>query len=286
MSQRVVLIGHSGFIGSRIFNDLKKENAEVFGVSSKDLDLTSEDSPRQLASQLKDTDTLVFISALTPDRGKDRNTFLKNVQMGVHVSQAIELQKVAHVVYISSDAVYADKESHIDETLSLAPSGFHGLMHLSREILLSQICGAQKIGLTDLRPTLVYGFGDTHNGYGPNRFLRTALKDNKISLFGNGEEKRDHIDVGDVSKIARLCIQERLFGDFNLATGHSVSFHEVATIIKDLHKGEVEIVPSARANPITHRHFDIKKLVSAFPKFQPKEIHRGLLDAYNQLREA
>ena len=38
-----------------------------------------------------------------------------------------------------------------------------------------------------LRPTLIYGNGDTHGGYGPNKFLQ--LKNKDIILFGKGEEK-------------------------------------------------------------------------------------------------
>ena len=47
--------------------------------------------------------------------------------------------------------------------------------------------------------TLVYGFLDPHNGYGPNLFVRKSKFENQIKLFGNGEELRDHIDIRLVS---------------------------------------------------------------------------------------
>ena len=68
-------------------------------------------------------------------------------------------------------------------------------MHLTREAILKD--NFNKI-LCILRPTLIYGPGDTHNGYGPNRFINLALKNKSIPIFGNGEEKRDHIFVEDV----------------------------------------------------------------------------------------
>ena len=47
--------------------------------------------------------------------------------------------------------------------------------------------------LAILRPTLIYGAGDPHNGYGPNRFRRLAATGKPIILFGEGEERRDHV---------------------------------------------------------------------------------------------
>ena len=61
-------------------------------------------------------------------------------------------------------------------------------MHLNREIIIEQF-----LKYSFLNPTLVYGPGDKHFGYGPNKFINDALKLNKIKLFGKGEELRDHI---------------------------------------------------------------------------------------------
>ena len=41
-----------------------------------------------------------------------------------------------------------------------------------------------------IRPTLVHGLDDPHNGYGPNRFRRLAATGREIVLFGEGEERR------------------------------------------------------------------------------------------------
>ena len=43
-----------------------------------------------------------------------------------------------------------------------------------------------KKNLTILRPTLIYGFGDTHNSYGPNRFFNQIIEKREINIFGEG----------------------------------------------------------------------------------------------------
>jgi len=50
-------------------------------------------------------------------------------------------------------------------------------MHRTRELMLA---AEAKAPLAILRLTAVYGAGDTHNSYGPNRFLRQALKDGRF----------------------------------------------------------------------------------------------------------
>jgi len=55
---------------------------------------------------------------------------------------------------------------------------------------------AGSIPLAILRPTLVYGAGDPHNGYGPNRFRRLASANQPIVLFGEGEERRPAVLAG------------------------------------------------------------------------------------------
>src|SRR3546814_11446336 len=63
-----------------------------------------------------------------------------------------------------------------------------------------------------LRPTLIYGAEDTHNSYGPNRLRRMARKDARITLFGAGEETRDHISVDDVYRLILLTLRHRSEG--------------------------------------------------------------------------
>ena len=94
-------------------------------------------------------------------------------------------------------------------------------MHLTRESILRD--KFEKI-LCILRPTLIYGIGDAHNGYGPNRFINLALKNKLISIFGNGEEKRDHIFIKDLIKIILKCVERKAIGTLNLTSGKVYSF--------------------------------------------------------------
>jgi UDP-glucose 4-epimerase len=154
-------------------------------------------------------------------------------------------------------------------------------MHSARELMLKTSVG--KIPLAILRPSLLYGLADPHNGYGPNRFRRLAEEKKTITLFGNGEEKRDHIFIDDVAKIVSLTVQYRSEGILNIATGESPSFRETAEIIVSLSGQSLDIQATPRQNPITHRHFDITACYQAFPKFHYTAFKDGVTQ---MMREA
>ena len=139
-------------------------------------------------------------------------------------------------------------------------------MHISRELCFATL--ETKVGT--LRPTLIFGKDDPHNGYGPNRFLRFALNGEPINLFGNGEEQRDHVFIDDVAKLAILMIKSRLVGSLNAATGKAMSFMEAASTIKSITKSSSEIVSNKRIGSMPHngiRTFDPSKVYDTFPSF-------------------
>jgi nucleoside-diphosphate-sugar epimerase len=283
--RRVVVLGASGFIGRRLLQHLAELGTETVPVASKDIDLCQPESIAQLQALVQAEDTLVFASALTPDRGRDRRTMLKNIAMGDYVSQFLENASCAHLIYLSSDAVYQEGEYLIRENSCCQPASLYGLGHLVREEILREVANRVSIPLAILRPCAIYGAGDPHNSYGPNRFRRMALEQRQITLFGQGEEKRDHVYVEDVVALVGLVVGYKSAGVLNLATGVSMSFMEVAQKIARLYGSEVEIKCLPRANPVTHVHFDITAIHKAFPSFQFTLLDRGLAETFKKAAE-
>ena len=274
MPSRVVIIGAGGFVGGAIDARLAADKVPVLALTRHELDLLKPEASTTLQRSLRADDSVVFVSALAPTR--NNAMLIDNLCMAEVVCAALAAQPVAHVVYISSDAVYSDDANPVTERSCRQPSSLHGVMHLAREIML---CTALKLPLAILRPTLIYGAKDPHNGYGPNRFRRLAAKGEAITLFGEGEEKRDHVHVDDVAALAGATLHHGSTGTLNIATGRSVSFREVAEMTTALSGRSVEIRGTPRQNPITHRHFDITDYLKAFPEFHYIPLRDGLARA-------
>lgn len=275
-TKRVVVLGGSGFIGTHLVRQIEASGIRVLGISSSKIDLSASEALRAVAETVRRDDTLVFASCITRDKGEDLPTLMKNLTMAEHVGLFLENHGCAHLIYLSSDAVYKDGISLVREDSPCEPNGLYGMAHVVREQMMAYSAAKAAIPLAVLRPSGVYGSGDTHNGYGPNRFLRTALSEGKISLFGRGEETRDHIFVSDVCRLIKLCAGHKSVGTLNLATGRAYSFAEVAEIVSRAAAKPVKIEHLPRRTPITHKHFDVTATLKAFPYVSFTSLGEGL----------
>jgi len=283
--ERVLILGASGFVARDLARHLAEEKIEHRAIASSEIDFLQPQSVTQLQSALRPGDALVLTSGITPDKGRDVATLMKNLTMAQHVAAALETAPCAHLVYISSDAVYDWRENLIRETSVRQPGELYGLTHVVREQILTFAAGKAKIPLCIFCPCAIYGAGDTHNSYGPNRFLRGAMRDRSIALFGRGEETRDHIYIADVSRLIALCLLQRSAGTINAVSGRAVTFHEVALKIGQLAGPDVRIEYLPRDGPITHRQFDVTDRLKAFPFFTPTPLDDGLAASFLRLTE-
>jgi UDP-glucose 4-epimerase len=274
---RVVVVGAGGFVGKVIAGRLERDAVEVLRLGRSEVDLLAADAADRLSGHLRDGDVLVASAAIAPCR-----TALElrdNMILALAIVQAASRVQLSHVVNISSDAVYADSQAPLTETSSRAPETLHGVMHLARETMFADALGGI---LATLRPTLIYGAGDPHNGYGPNRFRRLAAMGEPIVLFGEGEERRDHVTIDDVAEIAARVIFRRSIGALNVATGIVVSFRDIAHMVVGLSGHPVPVTGSARSGPMPHngyRPFDIAASHAAFPDFVYTPLEDGLVKA-------
>ncbi len=273
---RVVILGANGFIPRALAASLAAEKIASVAVGSRHVDLTAPDAGSALAALLQPGDAVVMAAALTPDKGRDAATLMKNLRMAENVAAAIATRPVAHLIYLSSDAVYDWRQPLISEATSPSPTDLYSTMHLAREQVLATATAGARVPYCILRPCAVYGPGDTHNSYGPNRFARTALAEGKIKLFGGGEEMRDHVFIDDVSAIVRRALRHRSTGVLNVVSGTSAAFATVAAAIAGQCSQPVEIESLPRSGPITHRHFDCTAVFHAFPGHHPTSLAEGL----------
>ena len=178
--------------------------------------------------------------------------------------------------------MYSDTLNKINETSKTSPQSLHGQMHLKREIMFKKLT---KNNITIIRPTLVYGPKDPHNGYGPNTFRRLIINNEDIRLFGKGEELRDHVCVNDIAKMVTKIISKSSFGIFNAVSGNVMTFYEIANYLKVLYKSEIKINISKRTGPMPHlgkRTFKKSKAEKIFSNFKFKSIKKGLKELVNK----
>ena len=255
--KRIVILGKNGFIAKNLIKLLKEKKKNYLAFSKKTLNLEKKNSVKALKKIIKSNDQIVFISAVAPV--KDNLMLTKNILILNHVVEALKEAKFKQILYVSSDAVYDDDADIITENTSRTPVSLHGNMHLLREKTLTNFFDDK---LCIIRPTLIYGKDDPHNGYGPNKFLRQTLNSIDISIFGKGEEQRDHVHVKDVVSTIFHCLQNNFRGNLNVTSGNVISFMNIAKeCIKKNKKVKIKLI--TRNGPMPHggyRKFNIRKI--------------------------
>jgi len=277
---RAVIMGAGGFIGGAIADRLARDGVPVLRLTRKEVDLLASSAPAKLEALLKPEDVFIAASAIAPC--KTPEMLRDNMIMAAAMTAALQQSPTAHVINISSDAVYADSDKPLTEASVMAPDNLHGVMHLAREIMFR---AAVKSPLAILRPTLVYGARDPHGGYGPNKFRRLANRGENITLFGEGEERRDHVLVDDIAELAVRVVMRRSSGALNIATGTVTSFRSIADKVVELSANPVKITSSPRSGPMPHggyRPFAPDATRAAFPDFQYTPLWQGLAEAQQE----
>ena len=283
LPSRVVVMGAGGFVGGAVVRRLEALAVPVLALTRADVDLLGPGGAETLAAALRPEDSFVAASALAPVKNVDM--LRDNMTMLGAMIQALRLRPVAHILNIGSDAVFCDQLAPLTEESQKAPLALHGVMHLAREVAFAELA----LPVATLRPTLIYGTNDPHNGYGPNRFRRQAAEDQDIVLFGEGEERRDHVLINDVADLAARILLNRSTGSLNAATGAVWSFREVASMVVSLFDRPVAVKGSPRSGSMPHngwRPFDPAATQTAFPDFRYTPLPEGLAKVHAETRSA
>lgn len=275
-----IIIGGSGFLGKNLTNLLKKQNQNISSLSSTDVNLIDINSK----SKLKDLNNcencvIIFLSALTPDKGKNIDTFNINIKMAENFLNVFDekFKKSNHVIYISSDAVYPLSLVNIEFDTYPSPTDLYSSMHLTREIMFKNVFSSN---LTIIRPTLIYGFGDTHNSYGPNRFFKQIIEKNEISIFGEGMDIRDHLYIKDLCNIIYKVIKNKIYGTLNLASGESISYLDLAKLFKQIFP-QIKINKIPVNNKKTVRYFNMNPFFDSI-NYSVSKIENNILEYAKQ----
>jgi UDP-glucose 4-epimerase len=277
---RVVIAGAHGFVGGTIATRLERDGVKVLRLTRREVDLLAPDAAERLKRILAPDDVLVAAAAIAPCRTPAM--LRDNMTLALALAEGAATAGLAHLVNIGSDAIYADSPEPLTERSITAPDTLHGIMHLAREAVLRSAVTAPYVSL---RPSLLYGARDPHNGYGPNRFRRLANRGEKIVLFGEGEERRDHVLIDDLAELAARVIGHRSEGVLNVATGTVTSFRDIARMVVTIAGARVPIEGSPRSGPMPHngfRPFDIAACRAAFADFAFTPLEAGLAKAQRE----
>jgi UDP-glucose 4-epimerase len=255
---KALVTGAAGFIGSHLTAALLDKGASVVGV-----DCFTDYYPRALKERnleenrlrqgfrfaettiqhadlpaLLDGVTHVFHLAaqagVRKSWGKDFQTYTtNNVEASQVLLEACVGRPLTRFVYASSSSVYGDRAAiPMREDALPQPLSPYGVTKLAAEQLCYLYHVNHGVPTAALRYFTVYGPRQRPD-MAFNRFLRAALKDEPITLYGDGGQTRDFTFVADAVAATIAAGERGVPGTaYNVGGGARVSMNDVLTIIE------------------------------------------------------
>jgi UDP-glucose 4-epimerase len=150
--------------------------------------------------------------------------------------------KDAIVVYTGTRGQYGESVSlPVNEEAATNPKGIYEISNLTAEKIIKVYNDVHGIRSVLLRLTNIYGPRSQmlHSRFGVcNWFVRLAVDDQTIQVYGDGSILRDFVYVDDcVDAILRTSVTPECYGEiFNVGSDIPVSFRELVSTIIDVSK--------------------------------------------------
>lgn len=295
--KKVLITGGSGFVGKNLSKVLK-DKYEIF-ILDKNENRSKLDGVnfikgdicdlKTLNEAFKEIDYVVHLAAIIslkeceedPEKCKENN-----VEGTENVFKAAILNNVKKVIYASSAAVYGDISSKaIKEESATEPKSQYGISKLENEKTAKIF--EEKIKSIGLRFFNIYGKEMNINKENPSvlmAFFKKINNNEAISIFGDGKQTRDFVNVLDVCQAVEKSIEKDFDQNkiFNVGTGKET---EILSVVQKLK----EIIPEMKVEFKPENPYEIKKSCADISKIQKeldyKPSHNIIEDLKNISKE-
>ena len=291
----IVVTGSNGFIGSNLVSELNKTGYNnILGVDdlSKKEQLTNI-SHCEFEGLIDINEFNERLSRTSLDKNKISHIFHQgacsntmewdaeymienNYSFSKRLLEFSTKNKIPFI-YASSASVYGNGKNFEEKRENENPINLYAFSKYLFDQLVRQYLSKNKTQIVGLRYFNVYGPNESHKGVMASvaYHLHQQLKEGKeVELFEGsggykaGEQRRDFIYVDDVVEVNLWFMQNsEISGIFNVGTGKSQTFNEVANSVIDYHgQGSIKYIPFPKELDGSYQSFteaNIKKLRAA-----------------------
>lgn len=267
-----LVTGAAGFIGSHLAEALVARGYRVIGIDAF-VDFYPRSMKEINLAKLRQASTFQFIEAdlrsadlATLFRGVDY-VFHQAAQAGVRTSwgegfttyvehnvlatqrllEAAKNSKIRRVIYASSSSVYGDTlDLPAGENSRPAPISPYGVTKLAAEHLCRLYTTEHGLPTISLRYFTVYG-PRQRSDMAFHKFIRAILRDEPITVYGDGEQSRDFTYVGDIVEANLSAMYHGRAGAcYNLGGGTRVTVNEVLRLLQQIIGKPAHVVYDSR----------------------------------------
>jgi UDP-glucose 4-epimerase len=300
--------GGAGFIGSNLVGLLTANGCEVTVLDNLSSGYRHNLTPfprarfvegdirdRQAVADAIDGAEVVFHLAASVGNARSIADPVMDAQVNVlgtiHVLEAARLARCRKIVFSSSAGIFGElrllpiREDHPAEPISP-----YGASKLAAEKLCLAYTKLYEFEAVCLRYFNVYGVNQSYDAYGNviPIFADRLATGVPITVFGDGEQTRDFVNVRDVARANYLAgLARGVSGAFNIGSGESVTINDLAGIMVGMAgaSASIEHAPP-RPGDVRDSKADISAATAAFGFRPAVPLRDGLKEYIDWFRDS
>lgn len=251
----VLITGAAGFIGSHLGNRLVGLGASVTGVDSF---FHPSEAPREfkvetgdvrfadlVAMRARNADVVIHLAAAI---NVDFSHTMPEAAFDINVDGTMNVLEACRkldreMVFASSSEIYGTYnpiDCHgmcdhpgMDENHPLDGQSPYAASKIAGDRMCKAWADTYGMRISVVRLFNTYGPGQADDGYGGviAKFTRQALTGKALTIYGDGNQRRDYLWVEDAVDAFILATRKRFDGPVNFGTGTTVSIGELADMV-------------------------------------------------------
>ncbi|ACU06120.1 NAD-dependent epimerase/dehydratase family protein [Pedobacter heparinus] len=281
--EKILLIGGGGFIGRNLINsfELIKKDIEFVVLSRQNHHFSPTKTVRYVVGDYGNKDEMevlfrtekfnkVFHFANTSVPSSSNFNILddvdNNLMSTLTLLEVMKKNGCNFILYLSSGgAVYGNSNDRIlDEAHYCVPISSYGITKLANEQYIALHSRNYGLNYLILRLSNPYGHFHVSEQQGiVNIAIRKALRNDTVTVWGNGAQEKDYIYVQDVISIIYKLLEKGIVNDtFNVGSGTAIALNDILREIRQaLPSLDVKYEPS-KPTDVSNFCLSISKLKS------------------------
>jgi len=283
---QVTVFGGSGFLGSHVCDVLSEKGyrVRVFDMKPSPYlkegeefiqgDILDHEGVLRAVEGSQYVYNFAGIADLDDATTKPIETVKQNIEGTVNILEACRKVGAQRFIYASTVYVYSEK------------GGFYRCSKQAAEIYIEEFQRRYGIDYTILRYGTLYGpRADERNSI--FRYLKEALTQKRITVYGNGEELREYIHVRDAAELTVKILAPEYKNRHLIITGHHpIKLKDLMETIKEILDNSIEVIYKPGENPA---HYTVTPY-SYTPKIGKKlttdcysDLGQGLIECLSEI---
>lgn len=278
----ITVTGGTGFLGKHLIRALQQAGHKVTNIDIRDSAeyetiIADVRDQEKIAPYVANADAVFHLASLIEagESVKEPQKFIDyNISGTLSVLEAMRSGSARTFIFSSSAAIYGEPiRVPIQEDDRAIPINPYGMTKQAMEGLLSSYVQAHGFTGVALRYFNLYGPEEQHQPetHAIPRFIKQIFNNEEVTVWGNGEHKRDYIYISDIVTAHSRALEyaqanPKRYHYFNLSTGRGES---VLTVIKLIEKlldkpANIQHFPERAGDPL---------LLTADPSKAAKELN-------------